>query len=249
VQAPPVAPPGTVVATDPKAAGEANKRGAKLNAQRRYDEAIKEFDEAIRLDPEMTGAWATRAHALVALGKLDEAAESANKALELSTVPKTRAVAHLALGYVAARQGNLEEAQATYQKALAEHPSYQSAKNALEILRSSREPSPDLVAALNLALAGQPVTDDRLPALSREEKLILAAAPHARHGLPLESPSVASFFYSSPQTPKLKLKEDPSATDDVLLPVDRENLRTVKQSLANTKAMQKDDAMANPFQL
>lgn len=233
---------------DPKAAAEANRRGAKLSAERHYDEAIKEFDEAIRLDPRMTGAWANRAHALLRLGRLDDAADAVSKVLELSTVPKTRAVALLALGYASARRGHVQQAEGAYQRALAEYPSYSAAKDAQTILRLGREPSSNLVVAIEAALAGQPVTEDLLLPLSREEKVILVAAPRARHGLPLEPFSVASFFYSSSVARKLKLKEDPSATDDVLLPEDRENLRMLRQSQTTTKGMQKDVPMADPFQ-
>jgi Tetratricopeptide repeat len=224
-------PSPTAAAPDLQGAAEANRRGATLSEERRYQEAVQAFDEAVRLDPKLTGAWANRAHALIRLGKLDEAVASANKALELSNVPKTRAVAHLALGLVAARRGNLKDAEAAYQEALAERFDYVAAQDALQLLKTYRQPSAALVGAAKIALAGQPLPDSVLLGLSRTDKLVLVAAPRARHGLSIEEPSIHDFYYTM-GTLGVPLKEDPSADPATLTADDQANAEKVRQALA-----------------
>ena len=239
------APPPAV---DPKAAAESNHRGARLSAERHFDEAIQAFDEAIRLDPRMTGAWANRAHALLGLGRLDEAAQAANKALELSAAPKTRAVAELALGYVGARRGKFGDAEAAYQRALTQHPSYAAAKDAVQILSLCRRPTPALLAAVRIAVSGQLLAEPLVTNLSREERLILAAAPPARHGQLLDPPSIASFYYATQLPAGLQFKENSAAGLDVLTAEDRANEQLVKQSLSATNnPSRKSEERSNPF--
>jgi tetratricopeptide (TPR) repeat protein len=50
----------------------------------KYDEAIKAYDEAIRLDPEDAAAWNNKGNALDELGRYEEAIKSYNRAAELS---------------------------------------------------------------------------------------------------------------------------------------------------------------------
>lgn len=216
---------------DTQGAAEANRRGAALAEGRRYDEAIQAFVEAIHLDPRMTGAWANRAHALLKLGRLDEAAMSANKALELSTVPKTRAVAYLALGFIAVKRGKIREAETAYQEALGERFDYPAAQDALRTLNASQHPTPPLLAAVKVALSGQGLAEPLIIGLSRPERLILAAAPSARHGLPLDDPSVANFYYTTHLPLEEQLKEDPAASQASLTPEDRANEQKVRESL------------------
>ena len=48
-------------------------KGLLLVIQGKYDEAIKAFDEAIRLDPNLAGAWNNKGVALNSQGNYDEA--------------------------------------------------------------------------------------------------------------------------------------------------------------------------------
>ena len=228
----PPTPSGTQLPlTDLEGAAEANHRGGALSEERRYDEAVQAFDEAVRLDPRMTGAWANRAHALLKLGRLDEAATSANKALELSTVPKTRAVAHLALGFIAVKRGKIREAEAAYQEALAERPDYPAAQDALGTLTVNQHPTSPLLAAVRVALSGQALTDPLIVGLTRPELLILAAATSARHGLPIDDPSVASFYYTTRLPLGTQLKEDPATSRARLTATDQVNEQNVRRRL------------------
>jgi hypothetical protein len=156
---------------------------------------------------------------------------SANKALELSTVPKTRAVAYLALGFTAVKRGKIREAETAYQEALGERFDYQAAQDALQTLNASRHPTPLLLAAVKVALSGQGLTEPLVIRLSRPERLVLAAAPSARHGLPLDDPSVSDFYYTRHLPLEAQLKEDPAASQASLTQEDRANEQRVRQSL------------------
>lgn len=58
-------------------------KGIALADQNEYDEAIKAYDEAIRLDPDDAEAWYHKGIALEALGKIAEATAAFIKADEL----------------------------------------------------------------------------------------------------------------------------------------------------------------------
>jgi TonB family protein len=67
----------------PTQAGDANKRGAELFGQRRYDEAIGSFDEAIRLKPGSATMHYNRGVAYYKLGRYQKAIEDFDKAIDL----------------------------------------------------------------------------------------------------------------------------------------------------------------------
>ena len=49
----------------------------------KYDEAIKAYDEAIRLDPNLTGTWNNKGNVLEAMGRTNEADAAFARAKEL----------------------------------------------------------------------------------------------------------------------------------------------------------------------
>ena len=51
--------------------------------QGKYDEAIKAYDEAIRLDPNLAMAWSNKGNALTGQGKYDEAMKAYDEAIRL----------------------------------------------------------------------------------------------------------------------------------------------------------------------
>jgi len=63
--------------------GDWNNKGSALGRQGKYDEAIKCFDEAIRLDPNRASAWYNKGTALKLLGKTSESNAAYAKAKEL----------------------------------------------------------------------------------------------------------------------------------------------------------------------
>ena len=61
-------------------------KGNDLEDQGKYDDAIKAYDEAIRLDPNYAKAWYNKGAILKALGKTTDANEAFAKARELGEV-------------------------------------------------------------------------------------------------------------------------------------------------------------------
>jgi len=60
-------------------------KGCALNAQGKHDEAIKVFDEAIRLDPNDAAAWTSKGDSLYGQGRFDEAIKAFDEAIRLDT--------------------------------------------------------------------------------------------------------------------------------------------------------------------
>jgi Flp pilus assembly protein TadD len=60
-----------------------NQKGIALGNQGKYDEALKAFDEAIRIDPKLAGAWNNKGVLLDVLGRTSEANVAKAKAKEL----------------------------------------------------------------------------------------------------------------------------------------------------------------------
>jgi tetratricopeptide (TPR) repeat protein len=219
----PQAGASTVPAIDPEVAAEENRHGSKLYDERRFDEAVGAFDEAIRLDPKMTGAMANRAFALLRLGRLDAAAASANQALELSSVPKTRAIARLALGFIAVVKGQARVAESNYRQALSERPDYPTASDALQTLTACQHPSAALLTVAQYVLSGRILTAAQVADLSKGDLLVLAAAPKARHGFPFDDPSLTTFYYGPRSLFVPKLKEEAAAKTGNLAAEDQAN--------------------------
>jgi len=58
-------------------------KGFALQNQSKLDEAIKAYDEAIRLDPNLAEAWCNKGLALFSQDKYDEAIKSCDEAIRL----------------------------------------------------------------------------------------------------------------------------------------------------------------------
>ena len=59
------------------------KAGSALGKQGKYDEVIKAYEEAIRLDPKLAMAWYNKGNALDDLGKYYEAIKAYDEAIRL----------------------------------------------------------------------------------------------------------------------------------------------------------------------
>ena len=84
-------------------------------SQGRLDEAIREFQEVVRLNPGFAEAYNSLGHSLAARGRVDEAVACYQKALEIR--PDYN-VTQINLGDLLSQNGRVDEAMARYQKAL-----------------------------------------------------------------------------------------------------------------------------------
>jgi tetratricopeptide (TPR) repeat protein len=116
--------PPTRPGLDPKDAPNHNNLGLAFYKQRKLDEAIACFRQAIDLDPKFAPAHINLGNALKDQGKLDEAIDCYHQAIQLH--PKY-ALAHYNLGNALSKQGKLDEAIACYRQAIKLDPKYAEA--------------------------------------------------------------------------------------------------------------------------
>jgi tetratricopeptide (TPR) repeat protein/predicted Ser/Thr protein kinase len=87
---------------------QAFERGQRLILERKYDEAVKSFDEAIRLKPQFPMAFAARGSALLAAKDMDRALADFNEAIRLKPD----------LQFAFVERGRLYNLQGEYQRAI-----------------------------------------------------------------------------------------------------------------------------------
>ncbi len=111
----------SLVATDdnPQDAKGWYAKGYNLARQGEYDEAIKAYDEAIRLDPKYVNAWYAKGNNLNNLGRYHEAIEAYDETIRLDTKYEN---AWYAKGVVLRKQGKYDEAIEAYDEAIRLNP-------------------------------------------------------------------------------------------------------------------------------
>lgn len=103
-----------------------NNKGNALASQGKYDEAIKAFDEAIKLDPSFTRAWFNKGNALNSQGKYDGAIKIFDEIIKLYP---DFAMAWNNKGNAFATQGKYDEAMKAYDEAIKLDPNFAEAWN------------------------------------------------------------------------------------------------------------------------
>jgi len=101
-----------------------NNLGVASAQQGRLEEAMAEFQEALKLDPNYAGAFCNLGNALLQKGQIDEAMVQFTKALEIDPA---MAEANYNLGLICAQTGKVDEAMLLYEKALKINPYYAEA--------------------------------------------------------------------------------------------------------------------------
>ena len=110
---------------DPPADAEAHRRrGQGLYSQGKFDEAIAEYKEALRINPRYAPAHNGLGTALNRQEKLDEAVAAYKEAIRIQP---GYAQAHYNLGLSLGAQGNLDEAIPAYKEAIRINPKYEIA--------------------------------------------------------------------------------------------------------------------------
>ncbi len=95
----------------------------------KYEEAVQELRETIRIDPQYATAYNSLGYIYIQLKQYDSAADSFRTAMDLR-VDFVEAISNLAITYWS--MGRLQEARDQFQKALEVDPSYAPARNGIE---------------------------------------------------------------------------------------------------------------------
>jgi Tfp pilus assembly protein PilF len=106
------------------------KLGVALGKQGHFDEAISQFQTALKLEPNDMNVLCALGMAWNGKGRLDEAIASFQEVLRLKP---DNADAHNNLGFVLSRKGRLDEAISQYQEALRLKPDYVFVRNNLGV--------------------------------------------------------------------------------------------------------------------
>jgi tetratricopeptide (TPR) repeat protein/ADP-heptose:LPS heptosyltransferase len=122
-------------------------------AQNRFAEALADFDAAIAAQGRAPDYHANRAYALNALGRAEEAAGAARRALKLNS---EHAEATANLGVALAAAGKRDEAGKTLRRALAKLPAHGAARGALADVSARRGDAHGAAAQYRICLALQP---------------------------------------------------------------------------------------------
>ncbi len=93
--------------------------GLALRQQGKVEEAIKNFQKAIEINPKYALAYQNLGHALHNQGKVEEAIKNFQKAIEINPEDDW---AYYSWGHALRQQGKLEEAIKNYQKAIEINP-------------------------------------------------------------------------------------------------------------------------------
>ena len=103
--------------------------------QGRYDDAIRECKEAIKVDPDFGNPYNDIGAYLIERGKLDEAIPWFRKAM-IAKRYDSYCYPHYNLGRVYEQKGNWMEALKCYENSLTSNPNYNLAKKALNRLKA-----------------------------------------------------------------------------------------------------------------
>jgi len=123
--APPVDRTGRVAADLPASARAHYNYGAVLQQLGRFDEAEKEYQATLRIDPSYMKVYVNMASLLMSKSKLDEAKKYYDRAIQLD--PSSGEV-HAGYAYLLERLGRADEARAEYENAIRVTPKKSAAR-------------------------------------------------------------------------------------------------------------------------
>jgi tetratricopeptide (TPR) repeat protein len=165
----------------PRNARAHSNLGIALSSEGREPEAVAQYEEALRLDPDFADAHNNLGKSLAAAGRQAEAMAQYEDALRLKP---DFAEAYYNLGNAQLRSGRTEEAMALYEKALAIRPNFAQAHNNLGVALADQGRSSEAVAQLEEALRLRPDyaearsnLKDVLSSANSESAAALAAKP------------------------------------------------------------------------
>jgi len=183
------------VATNPTAWAGHDHLARHLAGQRKHDEAIAEYREALRLFPARAQLHASIGISLGALGRNGEAIESFRRALAGPLADEDRQRAHLYLANLLSTTREFDEAIQNYQAAIALQPDAQAMYNCALVMRAKGD-APAAIAMLRASVRAAPqvaVSQHALGVLLSESGQAEAAVEPLKRAIELD-PRQAQYY-------------------------------------------------------
>ena len=184
-----------------------------------YLPAVAAAEKAVELAPDCGDAWSALAvthywagYDICGRGRFDKAKAAANRGLELTTEPKSRAQIHMTLARIALAEGNWSQGRANLEQVLQANPGHGSVKIWLGTLDIRDNPGARLIAAANKIIASEALSEKDLSGLSKRELSVLLSATLARQGRRLNSGTLDWFYFCEGSPLANRPRLDPSAT-------------------------------------
>jgi len=130
------------------------ERGVQLEQVGRLEDAIKETEEALRLDPGLVKAHINLLILYGRAGNLEKAEEHYQAAVQLN--PTQFPDAYYDYGVLMMKEGKLEQAEKSFRAALEIDPSYADAHNNLGLLLEGQGKLQEAIVEYRRAIAGKP---------------------------------------------------------------------------------------------
>jgi len=168
------------ISLDPHFAPAHSTLGLALMKVGRTNEAVAEYSEALRLRPDFAPAHYNLANALAAQGQFEQAREHYSASLQSDPDSAAAADAHNNLGYMLAREGNLDGAVSEFRAAIARRPRSWQAQYGLGETLARQAKLDEAAAAFSAVLAMRPAH----PLAHYQLALILTRQAKTRDALP-----------------------------------------------------------------
>ncbi len=138
----------------------ANDRAIEYWKRNRFDEAIAQWEEIVRKNPNLAEIYYNLGNAYVYQGKIENAIEAFKQAL---SIDPALLEAYNKLGIICYKQGNLELAFACWKQALMINPDFEEARHNIGLIQNAPQFNADDETPVNAddeTPAPQPVTED-----------------------------------------------------------------------------------------
>ncbi|RKH69202.1 tetratricopeptide repeat protein [Corallococcus aberystwythensis] len=103
-------------------AKEHRVKGTNFLHDKNYAEAVKEYEESLKIDPTQDKVWEKKAFAHLQAGQTDQAAQAALKLVDFAKTPQDKAEAYRNVAAMYAKNGPLEKAEQYFQECLKINP-------------------------------------------------------------------------------------------------------------------------------
>ncbi len=145
------------------------KKGNSFFESSKFEDALQEFEAAIKIDPKYADAYFNRALTERVMNRFQEARADLEKVIELQP---TSADAPLLIGDMAESKNDLLGARYWYEKSLSNNPDYAEAKNRLERIDALMHVDSGKIGA-NAAVGGTGMVSPQTKAVNDEQKEVI----------------------------------------------------------------------------